>query len=152
MPTFIFAAVTDIEFERALSQATWYVHIKDRHPFLWLPSCSHDSGSSSKFNKAGTFFKLVFFFFRQYELKVLSTSGVEVPLSQPMRSLDQRRTQSSSGVTQRDLVLPLGVPVTKDALVFERLRGVSQALAPAPCPAEEASFCSWSPSSSGLTA
>lgn len=72
---------------------------------------------------------------------------MEVALSQP---LDQARTQSSSDVTQRDWVQSLGVLVTKEALVFERAKGVSQALASAPSPALETSSYSQSPISSGL--
>lgn len=137
-----------MEFERALSKATWYVHISDRHPFLWPPKCSHDSGSSSKFNKANK--NVEGFFSDDINSKYFPHLVAEVALSRLKRPPDQARTQSSSDVTQRDLVLPLGVLVTKKALDFERAKGVSQALASATGPAEEASPYSQGPVSSGL--
>lgn len=142
---FIFAAVTDAEFERALSRARWYIHIKDRHPFLWLSNCSHHSGSSSKFNKANK--DVNSFFLDDINSKYFPLLSVEVALSQP---LDQACTQSSSDVTQRDRVRSLGMLVTEEALVFERAKQVSQALASAPSPELETSSYSQSPFSSGL--
>lgn len=138
--------MTDVEFERALSRATWFIHIKDRHPFLWLSNCSHHSGSSSKFNKANK--DVNSFFLDDINSKYFPLLTVEVALSQ---SLDQARTQSSSDVTQRYRVQSLGVHVTKEALVFQRVKGVSQVLASAPRPALEASSYIQSPVSSGLS-
>lgn len=135
----------DVEFERALSRARWYIHIKDRHPFLWLSNCSHHSGSSSKFNKANKYVNS--FFLDGINSKYFPLLSVEVALFQP---LDQARTKSSSDVTQRDRVRSLGVLVIKEALVFERAKGVSQALASAPSPALETSPYRQSPISSGL--
>lgn len=103
VPTFIFSIMTDTEFgrksdnkRRALSKATWYIYINDTDPFLWLPNCSRNSGSSSTFDETNKNVLLFVFCFQMTLIQ--STFHIWlVTLVTSERLLDWARPQSSYG-------------------------------------------------------